>query len=131
MVERFNRTLLSMLAAHCKKHPWDWEEHFRKVCMAYSTRVHASTGFSPFYLMYGRQARLPVDSMYGTTRPVIHQSPNEYAATLDKQLKSAFELTHKTAGVQRERQKHHYNQKVHSNSYNPGVVKSKSTKEQQ
>ena len=88
--------------------------------MAYNTSVHASTGFSPFYLMYGGQARLPVDAMYGTTRPVAHQSPNEYAANLDKQLKSAFELAHKTAGVQCERQKHHYDQKVHGNSHNPG-----------
>jgi len=70
--------------------------------------------------MYGRQARLPVDVIYGTVRPDSHQSPNEYAANLDKQLKSAFDLARKTAGVQRERQKQYYDQKVHGTSYNPG-----------
>ena len=49
--------------------------------------------------------------------PTSQQSPNEYAASLHKQLKSAFELPHKTAGVQCKCQKH---QKVHGNSYNPG-----------
>ena len=61
MVERFNRTLLSMSATHCKDNPWDWEDHIRKVCFAYNTSVHASTGYAPFYLMYGCQATLPVD----------------------------------------------------------------------
>jgi len=32
MVEKFNRTLLSMLAAHCKNNPWDWEGHLQTVC---------------------------------------------------------------------------------------------------
>jgi len=50
MVERFNRTLLNMFAAHCKDHPWDWEQHIRKVCMAYNTSVNSTTGYSPFYL---------------------------------------------------------------------------------
>ena len=39
MVERFNRTLLSMLAAHCKENPWNWEEQIRKVCFAYNPSV--------------------------------------------------------------------------------------------
>jgi len=38
MVECFNRTLLNMLATHCKDHPWDWEQHIHKVCMAYNSR---------------------------------------------------------------------------------------------
>ena len=46
MVERFNRTLLGMLAATTKEHPFDWEEQIRKVCMAYNTSVHATTGYT-------------------------------------------------------------------------------------
>jgi len=84
MVERFNRTLLSMLATHCKDNPC-----YYKRCFAYNTSIHASTGYSSYYLMFGRQPVLPVD---GTTRPSQHQSLNEYAANLDKQLTYAFEL---------------------------------------
>ena len=90
MVERFNRTLLNMLAAHCEDHPWDWEQHVHEVCMAYNTSVHSSTGYTPFYLMFGRQARLPVDVMFGTS-PSDPQSPSEYAVTLQKHLMSAYE----------------------------------------
>ena len=69
LVERFNRTMLNMLSACTKDNPFEWEKHIRKICMAYNSSVQASTGFTPFYLMFGRQAKLPVDIIYGTTRP--------------------------------------------------------------
>ena len=69
LVERFNRTLLSMLATSTQNHPFDWEQQLRNVCMAYNTSVQSSTGFTPFYLMFGRQARLPIGIIYGTSTP--------------------------------------------------------------
>ena len=97
MVERFNRTLLSMLATHCKSNPWDWEKHLQKVCFAYNSSIHTSTGFSPFYLMHGRQPVLPVDIQYGTTQSHQSTSLTEYAAKLDQRLSSAFELANRTS----------------------------------
>eukprot|EP00731_Ephydatia_muelleri_P018416 Em0011g456a len=76
LVERFNRTMLAMLASTVEEDPSNWEQHLRKVCMAYNTSVQPSTGYTPFYLMFGRLARLPVDIMYGScpTEPVLpHQ----------------------------------------------------------
>ena len=34
LIERFNRTLLSMLATTTKDHPFDWEEQLQRVCFA-------------------------------------------------------------------------------------------------
>ena len=68
LVEQFNHMLLNMLATSTEDHPEDWEQSIRKVWMAYNASVHPSTGFSIFYSMFGRQARLPVDQIYG--RPV-------------------------------------------------------------
>ena len=39
LVERFNRTLLSMLATTTKNHPFNWENQIRKVCMSYNTSI--------------------------------------------------------------------------------------------
>ena len=66
LVERFNRTLLSMLATSIDKNQENWEDHIRAVCMAYNTGRQPTTGYSPFYLMFGRQAKLPIELAYGS-----------------------------------------------------------------
>ena len=91
LVERFNRTLLSVLSICASDHPFDWEQHIRKVCLAYNSSVQAFTIYTPFYLMFGRQARLPLDVIYGTSEPATH-SPSEYAKALHKQMTEAFAL---------------------------------------
>ena len=76
-----------MLATTTRENAFDWENQIRKVCMAYNTSVYSSTGFTPFFLMFGRQAKLPIDLMYGppydTTDPT-HVS--DYAVHLKKSL---------------------------------------------
>ena len=60
LVERFNRTLRTLLRAYVSKNQKDWCEYLDLVLFAYRTSVHSSTGFSPFELVYGRAARLPM-----------------------------------------------------------------------
>ena len=45
LVERFNRTLLAMLATAVQEHPFEWEEHLRRLCMAYNTSIHPTTAW--------------------------------------------------------------------------------------
>ena len=56
MVERFNRSLLQLLRAYVDAQS-DWERYLPLVLYAYRTSVHASTGISPFVLMFGRHPR--------------------------------------------------------------------------
>ena len=79
LVERYNRTLVNMLAT-CAEHPFMWEEHVKKVCMAYNSSIQSSTIYSPFFLMFGRKPRLPVDVMYSTGE--VERDVPEYVATL-------------------------------------------------
>ena len=71
LVKRYNRTMLNMLATCTQDHPATWEDHLRGVCMAYNTSMHPTTGYSPFFLMFGREARLPVDV---TFKRITHAS---------------------------------------------------------
>ena len=42
LVERFNCTLLNILATCTEDHLGDWEQNISKVCMAYNASVHPS-----------------------------------------------------------------------------------------
>ena len=113
LVEQFNRTLLNMLTTCTEDHPRDWEQNIRKVCMAYNTSVHPSTGFSPFYLMFGRQARLPVDLIYGTGPQIAdNQSVGEYTASLKNKVSETFDLMRKNMSQHHVYQKELYDRKV-------------------
>ena len=93
LMEQFNWSLLSMLVTSVKDHPSTWESYLPKVCMAYNTSVQASTGYTPFFLMFGREARLPIDIMCGSC-PAEATSPNKLAAQLKHSLRQAFSHVH-------------------------------------
>ena len=54
MVERFNKTLLNMLGTLQEDQKSDWKSHVSTLTHAYNAAMHDSTGFSPYYLLYGR-----------------------------------------------------------------------------
>ena len=59
LVERFNRTLADMLASYLSKGRTNWDDYISYATFAYNTSVHASTGYTPHYLMFGRDAMEP------------------------------------------------------------------------
>ena len=81
-----------MLATCTEGHPFDWKQQLKKVCMAYNTSVQSSMGFTPFYLMFGRQVRLPVDIIYGTGAPEGEsRDVSTYVASLKRRMDSQEE----------------------------------------
>ena len=119
LVERFNRTLKHMLATSLKDHPFDWEDRLRKVCMAYNSSVHASTGYTPFYLMFGREARLPIDIAYGTKLP-LQLSVGDYATQMRTSLEDAYADVRTNLNASHRTQSELYNKKVHGKPYVTG-----------
>eukprot|EP00731_Ephydatia_muelleri_P010034 Em0005g620a len=119
IVERFNRTLLGMLATTVDSYPSSWEQNIRRVCLAYNSSVHASTGFSPFFLMFGRQVKLPVDLMYGTTQGK-ETAVMEYVKNLKDGLLEAYALVRDRCETEHKRQKSIYDRKVHGEPYSEG-----------
>ena len=60
-IERFNRTLLNMLRKATTGLPDDLEKLLPAVLMAYRSTPSVTTGYTPFYLVFGREMRLGVD----------------------------------------------------------------------
>ena len=109
-----------MLAIASKDHPLDWEQHLPKICLAYNTSVHKSTGFTPFSLMFGREARLPIDTMFGTDR--LDRTAPGYAAQLKEVLRESHERVRETFATKQELQKEHYDRKVHGDPFEVGEL---------
>ena len=119
LVERFNRTLLNMLATAAAEHPFDWENHLHRLSLVYNTSVHPTTGHTPFYLMYGRQVRMPIDIMYGTPTPQSSTIP-EYVSDLRRGLEAAYNRVREQMGHKQDRQKELYDRRVHGKPFELG-----------
>ena len=91
--ERFNRTLGNMLRALPLKEKQQWPQQVQTLTFAYNATVHETTGYAPFFLMFGRVPRLPVDVMF---RQVLDDPGvadyDAYAKSLLSCLKSAMEI---------------------------------------
>ena len=62
--ERMNRSLVSMLKSLSASEKKDWKSALPKLSFAYNSTQHASTGFSPFFMTFGRESRLPIDDLF-------------------------------------------------------------------
>ncbi|CAG2204371.1 unnamed protein product [Mytilus edulis] len=95
-VERFNRTLLSMLTFYCQNDQRNWDEILPQVMMAYRSSVHASTGQTPNMMMFGRNIFLPMEAVI--PRP---EGPNESTSPeTDKcvnELQDAMSITSRSS----------------------------------
>jgi hypothetical protein len=87
--ERANRTLEEGLRAYIDYHQLDWDQHLVPLEIAFNNTVHASTGFTPFYLNSGREIELPVDQAVSGVTPSANQSAADRFTRLSADLQQA------------------------------------------
>ena len=70
------------------------------------------TGFSPYFLMFGRTPKIPLDVEMGITLTVQGQeSCQNYAKKLQARLKWAYQKAQENSRMESERQKRYYDKK--------------------
>ena len=118
MVERFDQTLLGMLGTLTSNHKSNWKEYVPSLVHSYNGAKHESTGFSPFYLMFGRHPRLPIDIVLGIApRDGVHDDMPEYVQKMKKRLSVAYDSHAKNAA---QRSKQRDDMKVRKSLLEPG-----------
>jgi transposase InsO family protein len=65
LVERFKHTFVEMLSMNFSSCHDEWDEIVDFMVFSYNTSRQESTGVTPFYSLYGREATLPVDVALG------------------------------------------------------------------
>ena len=94
LVERFNQTLKAMLRKTATSEGKDWDTLIPYVLFAYREVPQASTGFSPFELLYGRSVRGPLDVVRETWEATTKRDPNvvSYVLAMREKLDKMTEL---------------------------------------
>jgi len=120
-LERFHGTMHAMIAKLVSENQRDWDQRLPVVAFAYRTSVQEATKFTPFFLLYGREARLPADLVYGSV-PDQNAAPElpEFVAERRDMLQQAYELVRQHLGAAARRRKHHYDLRARPRAFPVG-----------
>ncbi|UYV84117.1 hypothetical protein LAZ67_X001223 [Cordylochernes scorpioides] len=64
LTERLNRTIADMLSMYMDLDQKNWDEMLPFITFAYNTARQESTGFTPFFLVHGREAETTLDTIF-------------------------------------------------------------------
>ena len=119
--ERFNSTLMNMLGTLTPDQKKDWKSHLLTMCHAYNSTQHSVTGFSPYFLMFGRHPRLPIDYQLGINRDNLAQpSKFQFVNKLNERLREAYAKAETLAQQEANRQKKLYDRRSRDVTLFPG-----------
>ena len=122
-VERMNQTIIRMIGKLEEDKKACWSEHLPELLMAYNTTCSAVTGYSPYYLPFGRRPRIPVDYLFPTLHDSPHQTKMEVSVVaMQRRLKEAFAVARRLTSEDAAKQCRYYNQKAGAVALQPGDI---------
>ena len=110
--ERFNSTLINMLGTLPKEKRSEWKNHIGTLVHAYNCTWNSATGFSPYYLMFGRQPCLPVGVALGLAlHTIMEPNTSKFIQKLREHTKWAHEKAEAFQAKEAQRHKWNYNKR--------------------
>ncbi|GFT65312.1 transposon Tf2-8 polyprotein [Trichonephila clavipes] len=117
LTERFNKTLADMLSMYVDVEQKNWDEILPFVTFAYNTAKQETTGFTPFYLLHGREAETTLDTM-------LPFCPNDFDDNNITKIAARAEESRQLARVHilraQDKDRRRYDSKHQMVSYAPG-----------
>ena len=122
-VERMNQTIICMIGKLEQDKKACWSEHLLEMLSAYNGTRSAVTGYSPYFLLFGRKARMPVDYLFPTLHDSPHQTEMEVSVVaMQKRLKEAFAVARHLTSQEAAKQRRFYDRKAEAVVLQPGDV---------
>ena len=111
-------TLLGMLRSLPEQHKSNWKDHVAKLVHAYNCTRHQTTGYSPFFLLFG--PRLPIDLAFKMEKANDPTGYPQYVAKWKTAMQEAYAKASTAANKNAKRGKKHYDKKARSTMLNEG-----------
>ncbi len=106
---RMNQSLAHTLSMYVYADQRDWDTHIPAALFAYRVSPSEVTGESPFFLLYGRQPRLPMDVSLLPPRDVS-ASIADHRARIVQHIEEAQRLTKQNIQRAQQKMKQYYDQ---------------------
>ena len=111
LVERQNRTLVSMLRVYCSRYLIDWDRYLPQVMGAYNSTQHSTTGVSPHMMLTGHEKSLPLTFFYPEYEGK-KTSPQVYVRDVIRRQQKLNDLCRRNTQKAKARQRKKFDKKV-------------------
>ena len=118
-VERMNSVILQFLCLHCKGQQDDWPDLLPSIVMAYRmTPATQSTQHSPFFLLFGREMRLPIDTSR-TPKSTLSSNFKSHLSQVLQNLETARKIAAENIKKAQDKYKEQYNKRTKDPKHRP------------
>ena len=121
LAERVHQTLQRIIGKLDPEKRRKWPAHIGSIIIAYNSTRSLVTGSFPYYLMFGRRPRLPINLLFPMRRmQMLTCTIDEYIASLYNCLQESLAIAQDCAVKEAQRQKRLYDRKVGAVELRPG-----------
>ena len=113
--ERFNRTMQDLLRTLPPAQKRKWPDHLPTLIYAYNVTPKASTGYSPYFLFFGQEPKLPIDQLLGSTKEDEEERRDpttDWVVEQHRRLSTAFQKANESLEKRADYRKQHHDQKA-------------------
>ena len=111
-IERVHRTINAIFTKMVDENQRNWCELTPYLAFAYNTSYHSSTAISPFYPLYVREARIPIDLAMETVGEAVPAEWDDYVTEVRSRMEKTFQTVRDQRGHAFQRAKQVYDGRV-------------------
>ena len=97
-----------------------WKYSLNKLIHLYNCTRNETTGYSPYYLMFGREPRLPIDLILDNPESPVPKNHTDYLKQWEKRMSEAYKIAAKNAEQCKAKDRERRNSRATLRTLKPG-----------